>query len=266
MFNFLNSKQIEKDIALPFRINLELKEDGFFLASCPSMPGCSARGRTKSEAIKNISEAIQNHLNLAEKSDFEIVWEDFTHPTLNALGSYFGRVVAGSNRDGALSSSTGDRGAWRLSPVSGAASAGAHGAGSKNPDLDTDLVDYTPQVYCFSAFAGGGALSPRLFAGTSASGSVYESVDGLSWDLSYATGEARVHSLCQFKNRLYAGTSASGKLFCYTGAHWSLLHRSSETAITSLAEFHGEFFMGTYQGGHIYASLDGVNWHLAYDS
>jgi hypothetical protein len=138
---------------------------------------------------------------------------------------------------------------------------------SKKGELDEGeggLVDYTPQIYCLAHYSGSGA--PRLFAGSSMNGSIFESVDGLSWDLSYATGEARIHALAEFKGRLYAGSSAAGKLFCFSGQHWSLVHRSTETAITALHEFGGEFFMGSYPGGHIYASADGVNWHLAYDS
>lgn len=271
MLNFLSSKQIEKEIALPFKVVLELQEDGYFLASCPMLPGCSARGRSKSEALKNISEAVRHHLDLAASAQFEVVWQDATHPTLNSISAFFGRVLAGSNRDGALSSATGDYGSWALHPVSRASLAAEHQNGNgkakalaAEPDEETALHDYTPQIYCLAPYAGGGV--PRLFAGTSANGSIYESVDGLSWDLSYATGEARIHALAVFKNRLYAGSSPSGKLFCFSGTHWSLVHRSTETAITALHEFGGEFFMGTYPGGQIFASADGVNWHLAYDS
>jgi len=34
-------------------------EDGFWIAECPSLPGCLTQGTTKEEAVANIKEAIQ---------------------------------------------------------------------------------------------------------------------------------------------------------------------------------------------------------------
>lgn len=34
-------------------------EDGYWVAECPSLPGCISQGKTKSEAIENIKEAIE---------------------------------------------------------------------------------------------------------------------------------------------------------------------------------------------------------------
>ena len=34
-------------------------EDGYWVADCPSLPGCVSQGETKSEAIANIKEAIE---------------------------------------------------------------------------------------------------------------------------------------------------------------------------------------------------------------
>ena len=34
-------------------------ENGFWVAECPSLPGCVSQGETKGTAIKNIREAIQ---------------------------------------------------------------------------------------------------------------------------------------------------------------------------------------------------------------
>lgn len=33
-------------------------EDGFYVAECPSLPGCISQGKTKAEALDNIREAI----------------------------------------------------------------------------------------------------------------------------------------------------------------------------------------------------------------
>jgi predicted RNase H-like HicB family nuclease len=34
-------------------------EDGYWVAECPSLPGCLSQGRTKAEAVANVREAIQ---------------------------------------------------------------------------------------------------------------------------------------------------------------------------------------------------------------
>ncbi|MFZ5909884.1 MAG: type II toxin-antitoxin system HicB family antitoxin [Chloroflexota bacterium] len=33
-------------------------EDGYFVAECPSLPGCISQGKTREEAVLNIKEAI----------------------------------------------------------------------------------------------------------------------------------------------------------------------------------------------------------------
>ena len=264
MFGLFNNKKVQKEMDLPFPVSLEQRDDGLIVAVCPSLPGCTAYGRSRAEALRNLGEAARHHLRQAGSADFEVVLEDPAHPNLNALAAFYGRLVGGSNKDGAFSSATGGFGTWQRAALAGAAPAPQASRRGEEEEEGEDLVDFTPQVYCLASFAGGGA--PRLYAGTSASGGIYQSVDGINWEIAYATGEARVHSLAAFKNRLYAGTSATGKLFSFTGTHWSLVHRSPETALTALAEFNGDLYMGTYPGGQIYASPDGVAWHLAYDS
>ena len=37
-------------------------EDGYWVAECPSLPGCVSQGATKEEAIANVREAIQGHI------------------------------------------------------------------------------------------------------------------------------------------------------------------------------------------------------------
>ena len=37
-------------------------EDGYWVAECPSLPGCVSQGRTKEEAVANIREAIQVYI------------------------------------------------------------------------------------------------------------------------------------------------------------------------------------------------------------
>jgi len=41
-------------------------EDGYFVAECPSLPGCISQGKTREEAITNIREAIQLYIDVLE--------------------------------------------------------------------------------------------------------------------------------------------------------------------------------------------------------
>lgn len=47
---------------LKFAITLEEDEDGFIVASCPALPGCHSQGRTREEAIDNVTEAIRGYI------------------------------------------------------------------------------------------------------------------------------------------------------------------------------------------------------------
>jgi predicted RNase H-like HicB family nuclease len=43
-------------------------EDGFWVAECPSLPGCVSQGENREQAIANIREAIEGYI-LALKDD-----------------------------------------------------------------------------------------------------------------------------------------------------------------------------------------------------
>ena len=45
-----------------YRVLLEQDEDGVYVAEVPSLPGCISQGRTRTEAIENIKEAIAGYL------------------------------------------------------------------------------------------------------------------------------------------------------------------------------------------------------------
>ena len=48
--------------AVSLLVTFEEDEDGWIVASCPSLPGCHSQGRTKQEATENIHEAIKGYL------------------------------------------------------------------------------------------------------------------------------------------------------------------------------------------------------------
>lgn len=50
-----------------FRIIIEQDEDGFFMAECPSLPGCISQGKTRKEALANIKDAMEGYLESLKK-------------------------------------------------------------------------------------------------------------------------------------------------------------------------------------------------------
>jgi antitoxin HicB len=49
-----------------FRVTIESDEDGF-VAECPALPGCISEGKTRDEAMANIRDAIQGHVESLKK-------------------------------------------------------------------------------------------------------------------------------------------------------------------------------------------------------
>ncbi len=52
---------------MKYRVHVEQDEDGGFVASCPSLPGCWSQGDTRKEALANIADAIQGYLEALRK-------------------------------------------------------------------------------------------------------------------------------------------------------------------------------------------------------
>ena len=52
-------------------------EDGFWVAECPSLPGCISQGETKEDAIANIREAIELYIEVLEEDDIAVPEEKF---------------------------------------------------------------------------------------------------------------------------------------------------------------------------------------------
>mgnify|MGYP001339287713 CR=1 FL=1 len=52
---------------MKFRIVIEQDEDGAFVASCPTLPGCWSQGETREDAKRNIADAIQGYLESLKK-------------------------------------------------------------------------------------------------------------------------------------------------------------------------------------------------------
>jgi predicted RNase H-like HicB family nuclease len=54
-----------------------LGEDGYWVAECPSLPGCVSQGKTREEALVNIKEAIEGYLIVLEEDHLPVPEERF---------------------------------------------------------------------------------------------------------------------------------------------------------------------------------------------
>ena len=52
-------------------------EDEYYIAECPSLPGCISQGKTKEEAIANIKEAIEGYILALQDDNIPIPAETF---------------------------------------------------------------------------------------------------------------------------------------------------------------------------------------------
>ena len=59
-------------------------EDGYWVAECPSLPGCISQGRTRDEAVTNVKDAITLYVEALEERG-ESVPEDHLDAILVAV-------------------------------------------------------------------------------------------------------------------------------------------------------------------------------------
>jgi predicted RNase H-like HicB family nuclease len=52
-------------------------EDNYWVAECPSLPGCISQGQTKQEAISNIKEAIRGYIAALQEDGLPVPDERF---------------------------------------------------------------------------------------------------------------------------------------------------------------------------------------------
>lgn len=53
-----NTTVVGYTLNMKLSVTIDRDEDGIWVAECPSIPGCVSQGKTKSDALKNIKEAI----------------------------------------------------------------------------------------------------------------------------------------------------------------------------------------------------------------
>ncbi|MEK6843005.1 MAG: type II toxin-antitoxin system HicB family antitoxin [Candidatus Micrarchaeota archaeon] len=52
---------------MKYRVIIEKDEDGIYVASCTTLPGCISQGKTRQEAIANIKDAMVGYLQSLKK-------------------------------------------------------------------------------------------------------------------------------------------------------------------------------------------------------
>ncbi len=52
-------------------------QDGYWVAECPSLPGCVSQGQDKEEAIANIREAIEGYVAALKEDNLPIPEDRF---------------------------------------------------------------------------------------------------------------------------------------------------------------------------------------------
>lgn len=59
------------------QVILYLGEDGYWVAECPSLPGCVSQGEKKEDAILNIREAIQGYIEALQQDNLPVPEDKF---------------------------------------------------------------------------------------------------------------------------------------------------------------------------------------------
>jgi predicted RNase H-like HicB family nuclease len=52
-------------------------EDGYWVAECPSLPGCVSQGKTKETAVSNVKEAIEIYVETLQQDGLKVPAENF---------------------------------------------------------------------------------------------------------------------------------------------------------------------------------------------
>jgi predicted RNase H-like HicB family nuclease len=52
-------------------------EDGWWVAECPSLPGCISQGKTREEAIGNAKEAIRGYVAALQEDNLTVPEDKF---------------------------------------------------------------------------------------------------------------------------------------------------------------------------------------------
>ena len=67
----------QKEVLTMRQVIIYPGEDGYWVAECPSLPGCVSQGETRQQAITNIKEAIIAYVDVLEEDGLPVPEERF---------------------------------------------------------------------------------------------------------------------------------------------------------------------------------------------
>ena len=56
---------------MKLKVIIEKGDDGYYVVTVPSLPGCISQGKTKEEALKSIKEAIELYLEVLQEKELK---------------------------------------------------------------------------------------------------------------------------------------------------------------------------------------------------
>lgn len=56
---------------MKLKVVIEKGENGYYVVTVPSLPGCISQGKTKEEALENIKEAIELYLEVLQEKELK---------------------------------------------------------------------------------------------------------------------------------------------------------------------------------------------------
>jgi len=65
--SYVSTLERRSDAMATYAVTLIGGEDGYIVAECPSLPGCVSQGKTREEAMANITEAIEGILEVRKE-------------------------------------------------------------------------------------------------------------------------------------------------------------------------------------------------------
>ena len=73
----LDTATFNKEVLEMRQIILYPGEDGYWVAECPSLPGCISQGQTKEETIASIREAIKEYIAVLQEDGHPVPDDHF---------------------------------------------------------------------------------------------------------------------------------------------------------------------------------------------
>ncbi len=67
----------QKEVSIMRQVVIYPGDDGYWVAECPSLPGCVSQGGTREDAITNIKDAIEGCIAVLEEDGLPVPEERF---------------------------------------------------------------------------------------------------------------------------------------------------------------------------------------------